>query len=183
MNRGVVLTEVDVDGSSLLVIPHHVAATALATWASLLHASTFGEVRKDVGAWLQVEGWLDSYREREAEEGRTSTGADDEEFNAHEFFGDDNWQAWTPSQREHTAQFLLEDEPEVAEEFFQPDSGYGLLVYESWPMLRPSDREAIEAALRARGHAVKAVAGLAQLYGDPTTDPATALARAAEPQS
>jgi hypothetical protein len=170
----IVFTDVEADGRGLSVIPRHRALAALTTWSTLSRASTFDEARADPGAAALVDEWLGRYLDEMQAEGETASGADDEPFDANEFFGDDYLSVWTPSPRALTARWLQKDEPELAEEYLEPDTGWGF-DYESHPLVDARRRPSLEAALRARGYDVKAVAGLAAALLDPPLDHAVLL--------
>ena len=165
------------------MIPVTWATTAGSTWSVLMRANTFADVRTNAGAWLLVDNWLPGYLEREEQEGRTVTGADDEPFDAAEFFGPEDWRAWTPNARGLTTEFLLEEVPEAGEEHLRPDDGWGLLEYDSWPRIAPEDRGIVEAAVRRRGYEIKAVEDLDAMFLDPPVDPARAGADMTDAQS
>ena len=178
----VVLTSLDAGDYAVLAIPYSQALAALTTWSTLSRASTFGQVRRDADAAALVEDWLDLYLQREADEGRHSTGADEEDFDAEEFFGDDWFGVWTPSARGLTAAFLLKDEPTLAAQFLRPDPSWGF-DDDPQPRITPQDRDALEATLEDRGYAVRRFDVLATLFLDPPADPAAALAASQHPNS
>lgn len=173
----VVVTAVDYDGQSLIVIPATWAAAELTTYATLLQATTFGAVRRDADAARLVEEWLPAYLERfegYGQEDAEPEGGDNEPFSADDFFGDDHQTSWRPDARRTTAAFLQEREPALAASYLRPDEGWGF-DYEPCPFVHVRDRHHVEAELGHRGYEVRQWQELPALYGSPGPDPAAAL--------
>ncbi|MCU1621289.1 MAG: hypothetical protein JWL79_134 [Frankiales bacterium] len=163
-----VVTDVDLDGETLLAIPQPVALESLQTYSTLACAMTLGHARADESARQLVEERLPMYLERQ--DGKAGfTGSDGDIFDAEDFFGADDWRLWKPNPRELTADFLTQDLPDLARRFLLPDNASGI-DYQPTPWLPASRRAAVHAALEQRGYAVKAVAGLALMFLEPPLD-------------
>jgi hypothetical protein len=172
----ILLTDIDVDGETLFVIPRDLTISTLATWACLKYAEELGHTREDDVARALVEARLSTYLEsRRALGDEDSDGSDEEPFSAESFFGEDSWSDWVPVARVLTHQFLLATEPELAERYCRPDTSWGL-DYEPAPSVHVEDREVFEADLAARGYRVRQWPGLAAMYLDPPIDAAGELA-------
>lgn len=162
------------DGQSVLAIPRPWAVAALTTYSVLAHAMTFGDARQDVAAGHLVDGWLDSYIERQQEQEQEQDevvlyGEDDDPFDADDYWGMDHWRVWRPDAREATADFITQNVPEL-EDFLQPDTSWGT-DYDPQPYIAPEDRDRLEAALRQHGYRVTRQPNLAELYLSPGFDP------------
>jgi hypothetical protein len=162
----ILLTDIDVDGETLFVVPRDLAISTLTSWACLKYATEFGHTREDAGARQTVESHLSVWLElRRALGDEDSDGSDDEPFHADDFFGED-WNAWTPVARLLTYEFLQQAEPALTARWCRHDTSWGM-DYESAPWVHVEDRDALEAGLRARGYEVRQWRGLAEMYLDP----------------
>lgn len=170
-----VLTDVDLDGETVFVLPRSLAVAVLSTWACLTYATDFVQTRTDRDARALVEEHLPIYLEqRRAYGDEDSDGSDDEPFDAGEYFGADDWVVWTPNARLLTASFLASSAPQVAERYLRPDTAWGH-EYEPAPFVHASDRAALEQELTVCGHRVQAWPGLAECFLTPPLDPALRL--------
>ncbi len=172
-----VLTDLELDGVSVLAIPYGIALAELTTWSTLTFARTFGQARRDRGAAQLVASRLSELLgpNREPHETYRTTGSDRARFNASAFFGDEDWRVWTPNARVTTADFLQQDEPDVAAAFLRPDTAWGH-DYEPVAFVAAERRDDLEAALRERAYEVRQWRGLSELYLDPPVRPQVTLA-------
>ncbi len=108
-----VLTDLELDGVSVLAIPYGTALAELTTWSTLTFARTFGQARRDKGAAQLVASRLSELLgpNRDPHETYRTTGSDRARFNASAFFRDEDWRVWTPNARVTTADFLQQHEP------------------------------------------------------------------------
>lgn len=166
----VVLTDVDLDGQTLLVLPRDLVVSTLTTWACLKHATEFGHTREDAEACRLVENHLDVWLEARRSHGdEDNVGADQDAFDVDEFFGDDA-NVWTPVARLLTYEFLSSAEPELAEQYCRPDTSWGF-DYEPSPWVHVDDRANVEADLTTQGYQIRRWLGLAEMYLDPPVRP------------
>jgi hypothetical protein len=174
---GLVLTDLELDGVSVLAIPYGIALAELTTWSTLTFARTFGQARRDRGAAQLVASRLSELLgpSRDPHETYRTTGSDRARFNASAFFGDENWRSWTPNARVTTADFLQQHEPDVGAAFLQPDTAWGH-DYEPVAFVAAKRRDDLEAALREGGYEVRQWRGLSELYLDPPVRPHVTLA-------
>jgi len=172
-----VLTDLELDGVSVLAIPYGIALAELTTWSTLTFARTFGQARRDKGADQLVASRLSELLgpNRDPHETYRTTGSDRARFNASAFFGDEDWRVWTPNARVTTADFLQQHEPDVAAAFLRPDTAWGH-DYEPVAFVAAERRDDLEAALRERGYEVTQWRGLSELYLDPPVRPHLTLA-------
>ncbi len=173
----IVLTDLELDGVSVLAIPYGIALAELTTWSTLTFARTFGQARRDKGAAQLVASRLSELLgpNRDPCETYRTTGSDRARFNASAFFGEEDWRVWTPNARVTTVDFLLQHEPGVVAEFLQPDTAWGH-DYEPVAFVAAERRDDLEASLQSRGYEVKQWRGLSELYLDPPVRPHVTLA-------
>jgi len=172
-----VLTDLELDGVSVLAIPYGIALAELTTWSTLTFARTFGQARRDRGAAQLVTSRLSELLgpNRDPHETYRTTGSDRAQFNATAFFGDENWRSWIPNARVTTADFLQQHEPDVAAAFLQPDTAWGH-DYEPVAFVAAKRLDDLEAALREHAYEVRQWRGLSELYLDPPVRPHLTLA-------
>ncbi len=157
--QAVVVTCPSVDG--VLAMPASWAWAEATTIWTLMNARSFGQARTDPFAAALVDSWLPGYVEARREEGdEFSEGADDESFDVEQYFGDDNRLVWRPLGCVVTANFLVQDHPDLAARYLGVVRPHWF--EENAPGIRTSDRAALEADLRARGHEVRPWPDLAQ---------------------
>ncbi len=173
----IVLTDLELDGVSVLAIPYGIALAELTTWSTLTFARTFGQARRDKGAAQLVTSRLSELLSPNRDPHGTyrTTGSDRARFNASAFFGDEDWRVWTPNARVTTADFLQQHEPDVAAAFLQPDTAWGH-DYEPVAFVAAERRDDLEAALRERAYEVRQWRGLSELYLDAPVRPHLTLA-------
>ncbi len=158
-----VLTGVDTVADALIAIPALTARALLGTWNSLAGAKTFGEAREDPDARALVNEWLPSVIERAQElDLPPVTGADDEAFDATEYFGADGWWVWRPDALEATADFLAE--VPGGDNLLASPNYTSLGREDTTPLVPAAQRTRLEALLTEAGWRVRDLPGLAALF-------------------
>ena len=172
----VLLTALTTGSDRLLVIPLDLAKREVGTAAVLAHGVTFGEVRRNPDAAAVVERHLPTYRrwleeEGELDESEASAWVPDDEqpFDALEFFGEEDFDAWNPDPLQSTARWCQEHLPDLWQRLSQADSGWGFdyVPPAGFPL---EVRNEVEHELERRGYQVRRANRLHDLYLNPSQE-------------
>lgn len=169
----VLLTGLSVDGERLLVLPREWCLSEVSLHGTLEHSRTYGDVRKDAGAWGLVEDEMADYLRRLYENGeieedvsertaRRRYASASSPFEADSFFADEE-QRWRPDAYLSTEQWLTDTEPELAEVFCESDTGWGINYTPSW-FVPAESRELFERLLIRLGYRIQHLTDLHDLY-------------------
>ena len=182
----VLLTGLSVDGERLLVVPREWCIAEVGAHGTLEQAGTFGEVRKDRGAWRQVEDGISEYLERLYGDGeidedvpqgtaRRRYASGSASFDADNFFADED-QNWRADVLLSSERWLATSEPELSELFCRADTGWGI-SYTPSDYVPAEARDLFERMLVRLGYAVLQLDDLHSLYLDSPAGRRAVLAR------